>query len=492
MRESGILMHITSLPSPYGIGTMGKEAFQFVDFLEAAGQSYWQILPLNPTGYGDSPYQSSSTCAGNPYLIDLDLLVEDGLLTHTEIGAISWSRTPDRVDYGIQYEKRYEILRLAHSRFSPNAQYDDFCRENSAWLEEYCLFMALKEKNGGICWLDWQDAEKLHDSNALDALYPALEPTISFHRFLQFLFYQQWNALHAYAKEKGIRIIGDVPIYVPTDSVDVWSNPALFQLDENRRPTVVAGCPPDAFTDDGQLWGNPIYDWDAMAKTGYTWWIERLTAASKLYDTIRIDHFRGFESYWEVPAGDNSARNGRWVKGAGKDFIRTIRQALPDLNFIAEDLGYVTEGVRELLNYSGYPGMKLIQFAFDSREAGNYLPHLYPVNSVCYTGTHDNPTIKQWLTETSEEDLALAKAYLGLNEEEGYIWGLLRGGMSSVSKLFVAQMQDYLELGAEARMNFPGTLSASNWSWRAEKGFDSPTLATRIREMTKRYGRLPE
>ena len=272
--------------------------------------------------------------------------------------------------------------------------------------------------------------------------------------------------------------------------MDVWANPQLFLLDESRHPQVVAGCPPDAFTEDGQLWGNPIYNWEAMAKTRYRWWVNRLAAVSKMYDTVRIDHFRGFESYWEVPAGDKTARNGRWVKGPGKDFIRTIQQALPKLDFIAEDLGFVTEGVRELLDFSGYPGMKLIQFAFDSREESDYLPHLYPVNSVCYTGTHDNPTIRQWLSDTSPEDLALAKAYLGLNQEEGYIWGLLRGGMSSVSQLFVAQMQDYLELGAEARMNVPGLLSPSNWSWRADEGFDSPALAKRIRSMVKRYGRL--
>lgn len=492
MRESGILMHITSLPGPYGVGTMGKEAFHFVDFLEAAGQSRWQLLPLNPTGYGDSPYQSTSTCAGNPYLIDLDTLVEEGLLHKQELDTISWCDREDRVNYGKLYAHRYQVLHLAFGRFVPGADYEVFCEENRDWLPEYCLFMALKEKNGGASWLDWPEAEKRHDAAALATLRPKLEESIAFHSFLQFQFYRQWNALRRYARNKGIRIIGDVPIYVPTDSVEVWTNPELFRLDENRRPKVVAGCPPDAFTEDGQLWGNPIYDWDAMAKTGYQWWIGRLSAAAKMYDTVRIDHFRGFESYWEVPAGDKTARNGRWVQGPGKDFIRTIQRELPALDFIAEDLGFVTQGVRELLDFSGYPGMKLIQFAFDSREESDYLPHLYIPNSVCYTGTHDNPTIKQWLMDTAPEDLELAKDYLGLNQEEGYIWGLLRGGMSSVSTLFVAQMQDYLELGEEARMNIPGLCAPVNWSWRARKGFDSPDLAKRIRGMVKRYGRLAQ
>lgn len=492
MRESGILLHITSLPGPYGVGTMGKEAFRFVDFLSAAGQSYWQLLPLNPTSFGDSPYQSTSTCAGNPYLIDLDTLVEEGLLKKEELDGVTWCDTPDRVNYGILYAQRYKVLALAHKRFVPGKDYEAFCRENRDWLPEYCLFMALKEKNGGASWLDWPRLEKLHDEKTLAKRSQELSGTISFHSFLQFQFYRQWNALRGYAARKGIRIIGDVPIYVPVDSVDVWANPQLFLLDENRRPKVVAGCPPDAFTEDGQLWGNPIYDWQAMGKCGYRWWIDRLSAAAKMYDTVRIDHFRGFESYWEVPAGDKTARNGRWVKGPGKDFIRTIQQALPGLDFIAEDLGFVTQGVRELLDYSGYPGMKLIQFAFDSREQSDYLPHLYPVNSVCYTGTHDNATIKQWLSDTCPEDLALAKAYLGLNGEEGYIWGLLRGGMASVSQLFVAQMQDYLELGEEARMNIPGLLSPVNWSWRALTGFDSPELAAKIRNMVKIFGRLPK
>ena len=489
MRESGILMHITSLPGPYGIGTMGKQAYAFVDFLEKAGQSYWQILPLTPTGYGDSPYQSFSACAGNHYLIDLDTLVEEGLLKQEEITAIRWGVTETRVDFGTMYTRRNAVLKLACSRFVPDEAYEAFVRENESWLSDYSIFMALKEENGGKPWLQWPEELKCHDPEALAQKRRALKEAVEFQCFLQYQFDRQWKALRGYANGKGIRIIGDVPIYVPLDSADVWAAPELFQLDASRRPEVVAGCPPDAFTADGQLWGNPIYDWQKMADTDYLWWIKRLKAAANMYDVVRIDHFRGFESYWAVPAGDDTARNGKWVKGPGLAFIEAIKQALPDLDFIAEDLGYMTKEVRRLQLDSGYPGMKVIEFAFDSREESDYLPHLYPVDSVCYTGTHDNVPLKQWFDEASPEDIAYAKTYLGLNEEEGLIWGMLRGGMGSVSRIFVAQMQDYLELGKEARMNVPGTLSMDNWTWRAEAGFDSEALAERIAKLTKIFGR---
>ena len=350
--------------------------------------------------------------------------------------------------------------------------------------------MALKESYGGAPWLDWQDGLRLREETALEAARKTHEEQIGYHYFVQYLFFRQWKALRAYANGKGIRIIGDVPIYVPLDSADVWVNYKLFQLDESRHPTVVAGCPPDGFTADGQLWGNPIYDWQAMADNGFGWWIQRLSAAAGMYDVVRFDHFRGFESYWAVPAGDKTARNGKWVKGPGLPFIRTVRQALPELDFIAEDLGFVTPEVRQLQLDSGYPGMKVLEFAFDSREESDYLPHLYPVDSVCYTGTHDNVTLKQWFDEASRKDRAYAKAYLGLNRQEGNVWGVIRGGMSSVSRLFIAQMQDYLELGGEARMNHPGTLSSANWTWRAEEGFDSDKLAKKLRKMTGLYGRL--
>ena len=490
MRESGILMHITSLPGPYGIGTMGKNAYRYVDFLEAAGQVYWQILPLTPTGYGDSPYQSFSACAGNHYLINLDTLVEEGLLKAEEIAEIDWGKNPERVDFGILYEQRSKVLRMACSRFVPDDAYEAFVAENEAWLDDYSLFMALKAQMGGTPWLQWPEALKCHEDAALAAKREELKEEISLQYFLQYQFDRQWKALRSYANDKGIRIIGDVPIYVPLDSADVWAVPELFQLDSERRPEVVAGCPPDAFTEDGQLWGNPIYDWQKMANTGYAWWIKRLAAAAKMYDVVRFDHFRGFESYWAVPAGDDTAKNGSWVKGPGLSFIRAIQKALPDLQFIAEDLGYMTPEVRQLQLDSGYPGMKVVEFAFDSREDSDYLPHLYPEDSVCYTGTHDNVTLKQWFEEASAEDVAYAKAYLGLNAEEGYTWGMIRAAMGSVSRICVVQMQDYLELGKSARMNFPGTLSMDNWTWRALEGFDNEALAERILKITKLYGRI--
>ena len=490
MRESGILMHITSLPGAYGIGTMGKRAYEFVDFLEAAGQSYWQILPLNPTGFGDSPYQAFSACAGNHYLIDLDFLVEEGLLNKAELDALSWGADPERVDFGLMYNQRNAVLKLAFSRFTPNAEYFAFVEENKEWLEDYAIFMALKQSFGGATWLTWPEDLLRHDADALAQKREELKDAVQLQYFLQFQFDRQWKSLRGYANGKGIRIIGDVPIYVPLDSADVWAAPDLFQLNEERKPVKVAGCPPDSFTADGQLWGNPIYDWQKMHDTGYAWWIKRLKAAEKMYDVVRIDHFRGFESYWAVPAEDDTARNGTWVKGPGMDFIRAIQKALPNLDFIAEDLGFITPEVRQLQLDSGYPGMKVIEFAFDSREESDYTPHLYPVESICYTGTHDNVTLKQWFDEASPEDIALAKAYLGLNEEEGYIRGMIRGGMSSVSRLCVVQMQDYLELGKPARMNFPGTLSSDNWTWRAVENFDSWELAQEIHAITKRYGRI--
>lgn len=489
MRESGILLHISSLPGPYGIGTMGKHAYQFVDFLQAAGQSCWQILPLSPTGFGDSPYQSFSTFAGNHYLIDLDTLVDEGLLTKAEIASWDWGGG-NRVDYGLLYENRERVLHCAFQRFVPDGEYDAFVQKNDQWLADYALFIALKRKFRGQPWLNWSLAVMMRLQDSLDAYREELAEPIRFQYFLQYQFFRQWFRLKKYANDRNIRIIGDVPIYVPLDSADVWANPCLFQLDANRRPKLVAGCPPDSFSADGQLWGNPLYDWDQMKQTGYRWWLQRLEAASRLYDVVRLDHFRGFESYWAIPAQDDTAKNGSWLPGPGLDFLRAVRSAFPNLECIAEDLGYVTEEVRRLQLDSGYPGMKVLEFAFDSRESGDYLPHGYPVHSVCYTGTHDNVTLKQWFDEADPADIAEARAYLGLNPQEGGVWGMIRGAMSSVSELCVVQMQDYLELGGEARMNHPGTLSGLNWSWRASEGFDSPELAQKIGEMTRRYGRI--
>ena len=490
MRASGILMHISSLPGPYGIGTLGKNAYEFVDFLEAAGQKYWQLLPLCPTGYGDSPYQSFSTFAGNHYLIDLDRLMEQGLLTRAEVESVTWCRSEEKVDYGALYENRCRILRLAYGRFVPDGEYESYLRENRSWLPDYSLFMALKEAYPGGDWLSWPKALRLREPEALAKARETYGKEADFHCFLQYLFHCQWETLRAYAKGKGIRIIGDVPIYVPLDSADVWANYELFQLDEERRPSFVAGVPPDGFTADGQLWGNPLYDWEKLKDTGYDWWLRRLGAAANMYDVVRLDHFRGFESYWAVPAQDDTAKNGHWLPGPGWDFVKTLRERLPELSFIAEDLGYLTPEVKKLQKDSGYPGMKVLEFAFDSREPSDYLPHRYTPNSVCYLGTHDNMTMQQWFDEAKEDDVAYAKEYMGLNEEEGYVWGVLRGGMSSVSETFVAQMQDYLGLGAKGRMNFPGTLSDANWTWRAKAGAFTPELAARIRAMTKLYGRM--
>ena len=490
MRKSGILMHLTSLPDPYGIGSMGKCAYDFIDFLRSAGQSCWQILPLSPTGYGDSPYQSLSTFAGNPYLIDLELLARDGLLTREELSDLERPEAQGRVDFGTLYQSRPAILRRAFSRFRPDADFRHFCSENQDWLPDYSLFMAVKERQGGMEWLSWPRGIRTRAPEAMAELRTLLDTDIQFHAFLQYTFFRQWDALHRYAAQQGIRIIGDVPIYVPLDSADVWSAPEEFQLSADLQPTAVAGCPPDAFTADGQLWGNPLYDWAYMRQNGYRWWLRRLRAASKLYDVVRLDHFRGFESYWSVPAEAQTAAQGHWEPGPGLDLIRAIQTALPDLRCIAEDLGYITPQVRALQEASGYPGMKVMEFAFDSRENGDYLPHLYPTNSVCYSGTHDNPPLGQWLKEAAPEDLAAARAYLGLNPQEGEIPGLIRGCMSSISSLCMIQMQDYLGLEEDARMNTPGMLSCQNWSWRAAPGCFTPQLARQIREITLRYGRL--
>ena len=489
MRESGILMHITSLPSPYGVGTMGKEAYRFVDFLQEGGQKCWQILPLNPTGYGDSPYQSCSTYAGNPYLIDLDLLVEAGLLQQEEISTIHWGDREDKVDFGLLYNNRERVLRLAYGRFGGGEAFDAFCRDNGLWLGDFALFMALKAKYQGKPWYEWEQNLKFRDPNTLWEARHELQEEIRFYSFVQYLFQTQWEALRSYAHKAGVRIIGDVPIYVPYDSVDVWSNPELFQLDETLAPTSVAGCPPDAFSEDGQLWGNPLYRWDVMERNGFVWWKNRLAAAQKRYDVVRFDHFRGFEAYWSVPYGDTTARNGQWIKGPGEAFIHTVQTALPELELIAEDLGFLTQDVLDLRDNSGLPGMKILEFAFDSREPSDYLPHTYPANSVCYTGTHDNMTMRQWFDTATPEAIAYATEYMTLSEAEGLVWGVIRTAMASISDLCITPMQDLLDLGAEARMNFPGTQTSANWTWRMLPGKADSALANKIHRLTVLYGR---
>ena len=490
MRESGVLMHITSLPGKYGVGTMGRSAYEFVDFLKAAGQSSWQILPLTPTGYGDSPYQSCSTFAGNHYLIDLTMLVEQELLRTEEIEGIRWCDSEEKVNFGIQYNNRLKVLRIAYSRFRGGEAFESFCRENSSWLSDFALFMALKDRTDGKSWYQWEDGLKHRDPDAMWSVRQELRDEIKFYCFVQYLFDIQWKALRAYAHDNGISIIGDVPIYVPLDSADVWSNPELFQLDESLNPTAVAGVPPDGFSADGQLWGNPLYRWDVMQHDGYSWWLRRLEAAGKRYDVVRMDHFRGFESYWSVPYGDTTAKNGHWVKGPDMDLINTVKEKLPKLRVIAEDLGFLTQEVLDMRDGSGFPGMKVLGFAFDSREPSEYLPHTYIPNTVCYTGTHDNMTMRQWLDTADADAMAYAKEYMCLNEREGLVWGTIRTAMSSVSRQCIVPMQDYLDLGAQARMNFPGTMSDSNWTWRVKDGIITKALASRIYKLTKLYGRL--
>ncbi len=491
-RSSGILMPISSLPSPYGIGTLGKEAYRFIDFLAESRQSCWQILPVGPTSYGDSPYQSPSTYAGNPYFIDLDMLIEDGLLTSEEVSKVNWGNDPSQTDYGLLYEHRFPLFEIAAERgwLRDEEAVTEFCKKNP-WLDDYAFFMALKRHFGMVSWLEWPDEDiRLRKPEAMEHYRQELLKDIRLFTYMQFIFFQQWNALRGYAQEKQIKIIGDMPIYVALDSADVWAEPEYFQLDEKNFPVEVSGVPPDYFTEDGQLWGNPLYDYDRMAEDGFGWWIRRIDGARKLYDMIRIDHFRGLESYWAVPYGETTARNGHWVKGPGMKLIGVLKGWFPDIDYIAEDLGYPSEEVVQLLKDSGFPGMKVLEFAFDHRDSSDYLPHTYDRNCICYCGTHDNNTLIGWADDADPRDLEKAAAYLGLNDQEGFVWGIIRGGMSSVADLFIAQMQDYLELGEEARMNTPGSLEG-NWKWRMMPGQITQSLTDRIAMITELFGRAP-
>ena len=439
-RSCGVLMPMSSLPSPYGIGTMGKSAYQFVDFLHNSSQRYWQLLPLGPTSYGDSPYASFSTFAGNPYYIDLDLLIRDKLLKKEEVEGMFWGAEEDRADYGAIYESRFVVLRKAFERGEGRyaEAFAAFRAENASWLENYALFMALKAHFGMRSWVEWEDEDiRLRKSAAVEKYRRELERDVSFYAFLQFLFFRQWNDLRAYAHKKGISFIGDVPIYVALDSADVWSEPKYFQLDENNLPIEVAGCPPDPFTEDGQLWGNPLYDYDEMKKDGFGWWIRRIEGVGKLYDVIRIDHFRGFESYWAVPYGDKTARRGCWRKGPGMDLVGMLTSWFHDLSFIAEDLGYTTPEVEKLLSDSGLPGMRVLEFGFDPTGDAPYMPHNCPKHSVCYIGTHDNETVRGWISVLNRRTREFARSYMHITREEGWCWGMIRAGMATPSELFV-------------------------------------------------------
>ena len=491
MRASGILLPVSSIPSAYGIGSFSKEAYEFVDFLEKAGQSYWQILPLGPTGYGDSPYQSFSTFAGNPYYIDFEELIEEGLLTKEQCEECDWGGSEAYVDYEKIYKSRFRVLKEAfdNSRLEDNEDFQAFVAENAFWLSDYSLYMAVKDSYKGKSWSEWDGDIRLRKPEAIEKYAEKLKEEILFYEFQQYLFNTQWRKLKKYANDKGVKIIGDIPIYVALDSADTWANPELFQLDENRRPTGVAGCPTDAFSATGQLWGNPLYKWDYHKETEYAWWIQRISYCYKLYDVVRIDHFRGFDEYYNIPFGDTTAEFGRWEKGPGYDLFKVMKKKIGNKPVIAEDLGFLTPTVNQLLKKSGYPGMKVLQFAFDSREESDYLPHNYTANSVVYTGTHDNDTTVGWYQTISRRDRSFARKYLNIKTGRELEWNFIRAALGSVSDTAVIPMQDYLGLGSEARINVPSTLG-TNWKWRMTKGQIPEGLAEKIYDLCKLYGRV--
>ena len=494
-RTAGILLPVSCLPSKYGIGCFSQEAYDFVDWLREAGQSYWQILPLFPTSFGDSPYQSFSTFAGNPYFINLEALIDEGVLTKKECDQAKFGTDPEHVDYEKLYRARYPLLRLAYQRsnISLNPDYQQFLAENSWWLADYALFMAVKERFNGAPWTEWAEDIRLRWNNALDYYRRELYFDIEFQQYLQFKFYQQWGALKRYANDRGIQIIGDIPIYAAMDSADAWAHPELFQLDENNLPTAVAGCPPDGFAANGQLWGNPLYRWEYHRDTGFQWWISRLRHCFQLYDVTRIDHFRGFDAYYSIPYGEDTAVNGHWEKGPGIALFQRVKQVLGDHEVIAEDLGYITESVRQMVRESGFPGMKVLEFAFDSRgsdETNDYLPHNYPENCVAYTGTHDNETLAGWLDSITPENLKDVREYLcdwdtpNSKLHQSLIALVLR----SAAKLCVIPLQDYMGLDNRGRINKPSTVG-TNWLWRLQKKDLSPALQKKIRRTAILYDR---
>ena len=515
MRESGILMPVSSLPGPYGIGCFGAEALKFVDFLAAAGQHIWQLLPLSPTGYGDSPYQSCSAFAGNPYFIDLDALKADGLLTAAQLKAEKWGDDPLSVDYGTLYTSRYKVLRTAYAAWREKyaglhgcAHYypDDyyaFALANDSWLNDYALYMALKTANGMKSWTEWPREYRLRDAAALAKFAAEQEEEIGFWKFLQYEFATQWKKVKDYANAKGVKILGDIPIYVSADSVDAWVGGELFELDAQGGFARVAGCPPDYFSADGQLWGNPLYNWPYHKQTGYAWWIRRVRHALGIYDLLRIDHFRGFDTYWAIPAGSSTACTGKWEIGPRMDLFHALEAALGKLPIIAEDLGELFPSVRELLADSTFPGMKVLQFAFGGGD-NEYLPHNHVKNSVVYPGTHDNPTLTDWWENAATgKEKANVAAYLHLTpckptakevaavKPDAARIALLRAALGSVADRAIIPMPDWLGLGAEAHLNTPGKLGG-NWTWRAAEGFDAEPLASRIQAECEVYCRAKE
>ena len=485
MRKSGILLPVFSLPGPFGIGTFSGEAFIFAEKLKKACQSYWQVLPLSPTGYGDSPYQAFSVFAGNPYFIAPSALCSQGLLTQEECREAYWTGDPILVDYGWLFETRFKTLRKAFKRFCETDGYRSFVRRNAEWLADFGLYTALKNSMGGIAWTEWPDDLKFRDRRALKKAAAGLDEEIRFQYFIQYAFFVQWTELKQYAGRLGVRIIGDMPIYVARDSADAWASPELFLLDKNGDAAAVAGCPPDAFSEDGQLWGNPLYDWDYHKKTEYAWWIRRIAHAKSMYDRIRIDHFRAFADYYAIPAGDKTAANGKWHDGPGIDFFRTVEKHLGKTDLIAEDLGMLSPCVYTLLEETGFPGMKVLQFAFETGDENPYLPQNYDHNCVVYTGTHDNDTTLGWYGKLPDDVRVFAAGHMPGNEiTEGFI----RMALESRADLAVIPMQDYLGLGSEARINEPAT-TGKNWRWRMDPGAFTDALAGRIRNLTEASGR---
>jgi len=491
-RSSGIIMHIASLPGKYGIGTFGKEAYEFCNFLKKAGQKYWQILPLGPTGFGDSPYQSFSAFAGNPYLIDFDLLNKDGLLETEDYDSVNFGESVIDINYGLIFKEKMKVLRKAYenSKLKNIEELKLFEEEEYYWLEDYALYMSIKSHFRLKSWQTWDEDIRLRKPEAIEKYKTLLSDEIRYWKFLQYEFYRQWKALKLYVNNLDIEIIGDMPIYVAEDSADIWSNPEAFLLHKKTlKPLKVSGCPPDIFADTGQLWGNPIYDWNYMEKTDYKWWVNRIRQSLNLYDVLRIDHFKGFESYWSIPYGNSTAENGEWVKGPGIKVFNAIKDELGDVNIIAEDLGTLTKETIKLRDDTGFPGMKILTFAFDTDSSNPFLPHNYDKNFIVYTGTHDNDTVRGWMETTAPKDqVKKAIEYLQLNKEEGYNWGFIRGAWSSVADVSIAVMQDFLDLGNEARINLPSTLG-SNWRWRVKADVFTDKLAERIYKITKVYGR---
>lgn len=484
-------MPIFSLSSNYGIGTLGKEAYNFVDFLNKAGQTYWQILPVGVTSFGDSPYQSFSSYAGNPYFIDLDLLIDEGLLKKEEVTALQWGKDPLKVDYEIMYQNRYKILKVVYSRFITDIPKDfyKFQKENEFWLQDFALFCALKDYHNGASFDLWDNGFRLRKKESLESAKAELSDKIMFYKTIQYFFFKQWNSLKSYANKKGVYIIGDIPIYVAYDSADVWSAPNEFLLDSDLKPKAVAGCPPDAFSEDGQLWGNPLYNWDYMEQNGFSWWLRRIGFATKLYDVVRIDHFRAFSAFFSIPYGALNAKNGKWVKGPDKKLFTAINNALGKLNIIAEDLGTIDDDVRDLLKFTGFPGMKVLQFAFDPERESSYLPHNISKNCVVYTGTHDNDTAMGYIENASEEEADFIRKYLRISEDDSFNWEFIKAAMATPADTVILQMQDFLGLDNSARINKPST-TEGNWQWRIGKGCVNEWLAQIIYDNTSLYFRL--